>query len=523
MRSIYAHAAHGALLIACCAAPAVAQSDSAADGARVRFAERLLGSGRRVTQHAVTIRGTPVAYDAVVGGVTLRDAASRPNAIFVYTAYLRRGGQDATQRPITFVWNGGPGASSETLHLGVIGPRRRAVDTTGRAIVPAAMADNPQSLLDRTDLVMVDPVGTGFSVPVGDAKLADFYSIEKDAASVAQFIERWLDENGRTASPVYILGESYGTVRNAVVANVLQSRGVMLSGIVFISSALDGNTIWEASGHLEPYYFYLPAYAAIAWHHHRLPQQPKDLRPFLREVEQFALGEFVSTLLAWPNVAPATRERVLDKLHRYTGLSKEFWEKSELRVGTVDFARELLRDQGRVLTINDGRRSSPVSRPGGGARGAREAAGDTPMMTYLRDELRVADAPSYRASAPGASDWYWFDHGLRTRAPRVPGYQNFLDDVAAAMKANPRLRVQQHSGLYDLQCAAFPADWAMARMNIPPELRRNVQMFDYESGHAVYDNAPSEFLKFTANLAAFYDAAPSPHATMPARPSARRP
>jgi carboxypeptidase C (cathepsin A) len=129
-------------------------------------------------------------------------------------------------------------------------------------------------------------------------------------------------------------------------------------------------------------------------------------------------------------------------------------------------------------------------------------------MTYLRDELSVKNAPEYRASAPGAASWYWFDHGLRTRAPIIPGYQNFLDDLAAAMKSNPRLRVQQHSGLFDLQCAAFPANWAMERMNIPDALRGNVQLFTYDAGHAVYANAPSEFLKFTANLAAFYDHAP---------------
>jgi carboxypeptidase C (cathepsin A) len=478
------------------------------DSARVAFAKSLLGEGRRVTQHSVMIRGARVEYEATVGGVILEDSASRPAAILTYIGYTRIGVSDAASRPITFAWNGGPSVSSTGLHLGVLGPRRQAVDDKGRATLPAAMADNPHSILDRTDLVMVDPIGTGFSVPIGTSTLTDFYSIKRDAASVAQFIKRYLEENGRLQSPVYIIGESYGTVRNAVVANILQSGGVQLAGIIFVASALDGNTIWETSGHLEPYYFYLPTYAAIAWYHNRLPQQPKDLQSLIAEVEQLALNEFVTTLLAWPKVTAAARASVLDKLHKYTGLSKEYWEKAGLRVGTVEFAQELLRDEDRILTISDGRQSSPAPRPGAPSDGRRRGGSTSLMMTYLHDELGVVNSPEYYESAPGADAWEWFDHGLRTRSPRVTGFQNFLDDLAAAMKANPRLRVQQHSGLFDLQCAAFPANWAMERMNIPEELRRNVQMFNYASGHAVFNNAQSEFLKFTENLAAFYEQAP---------------
>jgi len=485
-------------------AQAGSQRDANADSARVRFATSLLGEGRRVTQHAVAIRGTRVEYNATVGGVALRDTANRTSAIFVYTAYTRRGSQDVARRPITFAWNGGPSAASTGLHFSVLGPRRRAVDSEGRTTTPPTFVDNPHSIIDRTDLVMVDPVGTGFSVPVGSARLTDFYSLKKDAASVAQFIKRYLEEGGRLESPLYIIGQSYGTVRNPLVVNFLQSSGVPVTGVVFVSSALDGNTIWEASGHLEPYFFYLPTYAAIAWHHDRLPQQPKNLPSLIKEVEQFALTEFVTALLAWPNVMTAERTRVLGKLHRYTGLSTEYWEKSALRVGTVDFARELLRDQGRVLTISDGRQSAPLAQPGARGGGPGGDLGEGPMMIYLRNELGVMESPDYRGSAPGAGAWDWFDHGLRTRAPVIPGYQNFLDDLATAMKANPNLRVQQHSGLYDLQCAAFPANWAMERMSIPDQLRHNVQMFNYEAGHAMYNNAPSEFLKFSANLASFY-------------------
>lgn len=491
----------GLVLLGASAAAAAAQEGTDSEAARVSFALSLLGEGGRVTQHELTIRGADVEYDATVGGIELRNTASRPIAVMTYTSYMRRGVAESAHRPITFAWNGGPSAASTGLHFGVLGPRRRTVDDEGHPVEPISFIDNGRSILDWTDLVMVDPVGTGFSVPLGHARYQDFYGIRKDAESVAQFIRNYLEENGRLQSPVYILGESYGTIRNAVVANLLQADGVMLAGIVFVASALDGNTIWEASGHLEPYFFYLPTYAAIAWYHHRLPNPPASLEELLDDVRHFALNEFVTTLLAWPDVTAAARRSVLDQLHRFTGLSESYWEEHDLRVGTADFARELLQEEGLVLQFSDGRQASPAQRTGGG----RSQGNLSPMMHYLQSELGVTDSPQYRESAPGSQAWDWLDYGLRTRAPTVPTFQNFLDDLATAMENNPSLRVQQHSGIYDLQCSAFPADWAMERMRIPEELRGNVQLFDYASGHAVFNNAPSEFLKFTENLAGLYD------------------
>jgi carboxypeptidase C (cathepsin A) len=518
------------LLFACQSSaqtPATAGSSSSvagqmsgdSDSARVLFAQSLLAAGHRVTQHSVMIRGTRVDYDATVGGIAIHDAMNRNVGIFVYIAYTRKGVADAKNRPITFAWNGGPTGASNELHLSVLGPRRRAVDESGIASTPLALVDNPHSILDRTDLVFVDPIPTGLSVAIPPGKAADFYSVDSDGASVAQFIYRYLEEAGRLESPTYILGESYGTIRAAVVPQFLQELGKPLAGVIFVSSALDGNTIWEASGHLEPYYFYLPAYAAIAWYHHRLPEQAKDLNALVQEVQHFALTEFLTTLVAWPDVPADERERILAKLNTYTGLSKDFWEKSNLRVGTAAFARELLRDQGQVLTINDGRLSSPVPPAGAnGGRGRGGAGSPRPneagglMEAYLRDELGVANAPTYVTiislmSRNATPSWDWSHPKLPSRNDGIPAYTNYLDDVAKAMKNNPQLRVEQHSGRYDLQCAAFPADWAMTRMNIPNELRHNVQMFDYDGGHMMY-NVPSELVKFTDNLVAFYDQAP---------------
>lgn len=210
-----------------------------------------------------------------------------------------------------------------------------------------------------------------------------------------------------------------------------------------------------------------------------------------------------------PEVSASEREQVLDKLQRYTGLSKEFWEKSNLRVGTAAFAMELLRDQGKIVAMHDGRLSRPV--PQAATAGRNASAPSDPfaesarlMNAYLNDELGVADAPPYVTFVP--ANWDWSHPSSPSRDDGVPAYADYLDDVAGVMKENPQLRIAQHSGIYDLQCSAFPADWAMRRIAIQPELRRNVEMFDYEGGHMMYD-VPTELVKFTDNLVKFYDEA----------------
>jgi carboxypeptidase C (cathepsin A) len=505
-------ARRAAFLLACIAALAGARTSDAQDSVRVHFAESLMGNGRRVTHHAVVIRGTRVEYDATVGATPIRDSSNHVVGAFTYIAYTRTGGPNAGHRPITFAWNGGPTGASFGLHFSVLGPRIKAVDDSGRVITPEKLVDNPRSILDRTDLVFVDPIPTGLSTAIAPGKAADFYSVDTDAASVAQFIHNYLDEAGRMPSPTYILGESYGTIRAAVVPGYLKALGKPLAGVIFVSAALDGNTIWEASGHVAPYYFYLPAYAAIAAYHHKLPQQPKDVHAFIKEVEHFAITDFAPILIAWPNVSPADSARILERLNHYTGLSKEFWATSNLRVGTAAFALELLRDQGRMIRINDGRLSSPLPKPGARRAQADESDGDALVHAYLRDELGVANAPPYvdiisLMNLHATPTWDWSHRNAKSRRDGVPTYTNYLDDVAAAMKADPQLRIEQHSGRYDLQCAAFPADWAMARMDIPPALRHNVQMYDYDGGHMMYA-VPSELVKFTDNLVKFYDQAP---------------
>lgn len=477
---------------------------------RRRFALSLFGPRKRVTRHNVMIRGERVDYTATVGAIVLTDAAAEPCATFVYTAYTRTGVSRAGERPIIFVWSGGPSGPASYLSFAVLGPRIRATDSAGHEL-EAPLRDNGDCVLDRSDIVMVDPVGTGYSTAAGKYRLWDFYSVEKDAASVAQFIKRYLEDSGRTQSPVYLLGESYGTIRLPVVITCLRASGVEVSGGVLIGSAADGNTLWTKPGHIEPYYLKFPNYAAIAWYHGRVPGARGSLESHYREAGDFALNAFLTALVAWPNLADARREAVVGKAYELTGIGREVWSSCRLRLSEAHFTQVLMGDPERKLRPDDARQLIPAHEK------PAENFADTPTYIdrYYREELSVLRAPIYRRLAPGiysSNDtagphpWDMTDHDAFADVDGllVPGFPNYLVDIAAAMKANPRLRIQQHSGLYDLECSSFQANWGLERTDVPDALRANFQMFDYESGHAVYMNAPSEFEKFTRNLAGFF-------------------
>lgn len=494
-----------------CSEPARPVTDPVEDERRLRFARSLMGWGRRSTSGTINIRGASVDYDTVVGGIGLKGAAtSEPGAIFVYTAYLRRDKSNARSRPITFVWNGGPGAPSSYLNFSVIGPRQTTLDAEGRPVKLASLRDNPLSLLDRSDLVLVDPVGTGFSVAAGGNKLWDFYTVEKDGRSVADFIELYLKENDRGDSPLYLLGESYGTIRVPVVISHLQERDIPVAGGILVSSAADGNAMWSSPGHLAPYYLKFPNYAAVAWFHNRLPGRRPALQTIYQEAANFALNEFMTALVAWPDLERQRRTQVLARAEQLTGISQRVWAGCGLRLGVAEFTRELLGRTDVRLLSTDARQTVPVN-----STWADEVeVGPTFVDRYYAEELSIAGAPEYRTmapglyagAAPGPHPWDMTDHLGFSNAEGllVPAFPNYLVDVGAALKKDRRLRIQQHSGLYDLTCASFQANWSLQRTNVPEELRGNFEMLDYESGHAVYMNAPSEFKKFADNLAAFY-------------------
>ncbi|MFO8175944.1 MAG: hypothetical protein R6T96_16790 [Longimicrobiales bacterium] len=447
------------------------------------------------THHSIRVGGETVEYDATVGSIILRDDEEEPTAEIFFTAYFRSGVADVSRRPIIFAYNGGPGSSSFWLHMGVMGPRRvRTPGTDHAGPAPYEIVDNPATLLDKADIVMVDPVGTGFSHPLGDTPGREFWGLSEDGRSLTQFIQRFLSRHQRWNSPKYLLGESYGTTRSAVLAPMLQRANIDLNGIVLVSAVLDFRTIIFAEGEDIAYITNLPAYAATAWYHEALPQRPPELGPFLEEVEAFALGDYASALLRGSTLPASSREQVLDKLHAYTGLSREYLSLADLRVSAPEFEAELKRrdggkvvgrldarflgDAGDLLAQTAGRdpQSSAIS-------GAYTAA----WNTYLRAELGYDGVREYIPSG-NVQPWNW-DRGSGPGFG-FSGVPNVGPDLARAIRANPELEVLLVNGLYDLATPYFAAVWTMDHLGLPEHLRDNISRADFEAGHMMYVHEP---------------------------------
>src|SRR5574340_836768 len=288
-----------------------------------------------VTHGSVTVNGATIRYTATAGSIILKDDKGAPTASMFYIAYTKDG-TNSGKRPLTFAYNGGPGGSSVLVNIGGFGPMR--VQTTDAAPTPPPpyqMQSNPYSLLDKTDLVFIDAVGTGFSKPLGKASGKDFWGVDQDVKSFGEFIENYITQNNRWNSPKFVLGESYGTPRSAMLANWLQQNGIALNGVILLSSILNFNDeFWfqpPGSNDLS-YELYLPSYAAVAWYHNHLPNKPADLPAFLQQVRQFALGEYAHALDAGDSISASEEDSVIAKLHADTGLSETYLRDAKLRV-----------------------------------------------------------------------------------------------------------------------------------------------------------------------------------------------
>jgi carboxypeptidase C (cathepsin A) len=464
-----------------------------------------------VTQRTVTIGSGPVAYTAVVGTFVLRDSKDEPRANIGYTYYRKRDVADLSQRPITFAYNGGPGSSSVWLHMGALGPRR--IVTTDPGATPPApyrIVDNPESVLDRTDLVMIDPVGTGFSRPVGDAKEKDFWGVDQDIESVSQFIKQFVSEQGRWNSPKYLLGESYGTTRSAGVVDYLQTRENMaFNGVILVSVALDIEAIFAWAGNDRPYALFLPTYAAAAWFHKALPSQPKELNPFLDEVRQYALGAYTTALMKGDTLPDAERRAVAEKLHQYTGLSVDYLEKARLRVREPQFAQELLRDHhvtvGRLDSRFTGVTLDLLSEEAeyDPQSAAISAAYTAALFSYMSQELKFNPRRTYVVSNRDAfPSWDWKHKVGDARIP-IP-FANTGPDLAHALAYNPNLRVLVMNGIYDMATPFLATEYMVSHLNVEKKLSERVEMKYYEAGHMMYIHEPSR-KSFKADVAAFID------------------
>ena len=495
-------------------APAAPVAQPASGDSAARREAALGGAPREessVTEHTIRIGGQAIPYRATAATILLRNDSGAPIGSLYYTAYTRTDAGDASRRPLAFIYNGGPGSASMWLHMGAFGPRRIVTsDAEPTPPPPYQLVDNVNSLIDVTDMVFIDPIGTGFSRPVGRGSGRDFWGIDEDAASLAQFIRLYVSRNGRWNSPKFLIGESYGTTRSAVLANRLQSReGMDLNGVALISSVLDFETLAFAPGHDISYVLYLPSYAASAAYHQRIPR-PRDLPAFLDTVRQFAMHEYANALAKGSALDAAERAAVVRRLTAYTGLSEEYLNRADLRVSLRQWMAEVNRAHGETTGRLDSRFTAPMMNlltengEGDPQSAAITGAYTAAINAYLRDELRFGGDQRYVGG--GGVQWNWSREpagargggggGMRTASPYVG------TDLAQALVSNPNLRVEVENGYYDMATPFFATEYTMDHLGLPADLRGHITLKYYEAGHMMYLREP-DLAALKANIARF--------------------
>ena len=519
------HRFPAALLAACLIfAPALLKADDeatakpAADKVADKTAEKA-PPAEVTTQGTVEVSGQKIAYTAItgtliVGSTDIQDAQLgldgkpqagsqlaldapkdpkdvTPVARIFYVAYFKKDAK-AEDRPITFFYNGGPGSSTVWLHMGSLGPKH--VVTSGDQHLPAApykLVDNAYSLLDTSDLVFIDMPGTGFGRLVGKDAEKAFWGVDEDANAFARFIARFITKYNRWNSPKYIFGESYGTTRSAVLANILENRkNIDLNGVILLSQIFNFTTDIDMPtsnpGVDLPYELALPTYAATAWYHKKLPQQPAALEPFLKDVEEFAMGPYAHALALGTDLSAAEKQQVAEKLHEYTGLPVAYLLKANLRVNGGEFEKTLQDDQDLTTGRLDTRFSGPNldSLSQGAEYDPQSSAISSAYVSlfndYVRRDLKYGDGQTYLPMALfGGAQWNLVhDHN--------PINLNVSNDLAEALKTNPRLKIMINGGYYDLATPFFAAEYEDKHLPIPQSLAKNIEYDWYESGHMVY-------------------------------------
>ncbi|MFZ0786111.1 MAG: hypothetical protein WA369_14080 [Candidatus Acidiferrales bacterium] len=468
-----------------------------------------------VTEHTIQIGGQAIPYKATASTTLLKNAKDEPVALMYSTAYVRSDVKDSSQRPIAFIYNGGPGSASLWLHMGAFGPRRVVTENaepTGPG--PYQIVDNSSSLLDKTDMVFIDPVGTGFSHVVGKGDNKDFWGVDGDVHSLAQFIKIYLDRNGRWNSPKFLIGESYGTFRSVALGNYLEDHdGIYINGIVLISSVLDLSTLEFSTGDDRSYMFYLPSYAAAAWYYKTLKNRPDDLDAFLKQARDFAATDYAAALMKGSNITDAEKTTIANRLSDFTGISADYFVKANLRVNLAQFEAELERSRGLVVGRYDARYSGPTTDliaenasydPSFSAvSGAFTAA----INAYLRQDLKFNPEMTYEVLPSDPSQhWDWKHNAAPGGFPGAPSVD---DDLVSAFLDNTHLRVQVENGFFDMATPFFATEYTMDHLGLPANLRSRIEFEYYHSGHMIYLNE-KELPRLKANIAGFIDEAAKP-------------
>ncbi|WP_236607086.1 S10 family peptidase [Sandaracinus amylolyticus] len=461
-----------------------------------------------ITKHETMLAGRRLAYTATTGTIVLRGPKDEARASIFHVAYTL---DDAApeQRPVTFCFNGGPGSSSVWLHLGAFGPKRAAFpDPQHPPPPPYRLEDNDASILDLTDLVFVDPVGTGFSRIEGEAKPEEFYGPTPDVESVSEFVRAWITRNRRWNSPKLLAGESYGGTRVAAMASYLQERGMFLNGVLLISPALDLAALEFGPENDLPSVLYLPSYAMTALYHGALADVPVDREGWLGDVREFAMREYAPALLMGSRVRSDERARIVERVARFTGLAPAWIERNDLRVDIARFCKELLRDRGVLVGRLDSRFTGHDADRGTESMG-RDPSYSAPhgpyaalMNDYVRRVLGVEQERAYEILSLKVNEsWKW-----EIPKGKSGGYLNVVGPLRSAMLDNPHLKVFFANGYYDLATPFFAAEHAASHLGGEAHVRANVIEAFYEAGHMMYLHAASR-ARMRSDLVRFYAAA----------------
>jgi len=457
---------------------------------------------------SVTIGGKRIELATETGTVQLRDENDKPIALFGFTHYKKT---DEPDRPIVFAFNGGPLSASFWLHFGILGPKRIVIndpDYTGPA--PYQVVNNEFSLLDKADLVMIDPVGVGFSKPIGDADWSDFWGVDQDIRSIGLFIEQFLIRANKFNSPKYLLGESYGTFRNAGLVKYLQDRGIAMNGVIMVSAVFELQHLLFGPGDDIAYLIHFPTYAATAWYHDRVKDKGENLEAFLTEVRSFTEDEYAAALLKGDQIPGTERAAVAQKLADFSGLSKDYWLKANLRVTNGEYFQQLLNSEEQTVGRLDSRfvgvNEDPLSQYA--FTDPQSDAISTPYISaykdYLYNELNVRKDLSYMTSTGLRDNFQWdWNHGGNVIWNAQVAVST-LPDMTSAMKRNPNLKILILNGYYDLATVFYGVEYSINHMNLSPALKENIIMEYYEAGHMMYTHLPS-MRKFKEDVDKFID------------------
>jgi carboxypeptidase C (cathepsin A) len=442
-----------------------------------------------VTHHSVTVDGKALNYTATVAQMPLKNASGETEAHIFYMAYTLDGVSDASKRPLTFCFNGGPGSASMWVHMGGMGPRSPKLLPTGSMPPPPyQLKDNADTWLDKTDLVFIDPVGTGYSRAKTVETARRMNGVQGDIQSVGEFMRMYLTRTSREVSPLFIAGESYGTFRAAGLAGYLIDRGIAFNGIVLIGTTLNLETIWSRSDDLV-YELELPTYCADAYYHKKVAAdlQKKDLKTFLKEAEGFAMGEYSAAMAKGDELPAAERKAVIDKLVRYTGLDAHYLEETNLRWDVSHFARQLLRDKELTIGRYDGRLTGPSGLNTG------ETAEFDPSSTLIAPPFTAMFTNYIRNELGYKTDMYYYPTG--GIQPWDYGVQNGFGDTTSmlrnAMVKNPYLKVMIAAGYFDLATPYYAVEYTFNHMGLDPAMHKNIAWDFYQAGHMLYIDSDS--------------------------------